>query len=369
MRRRIMVFGVAPGAIGLLVFGIVVSLSGGHPGIPNNTSTTTTTTLAHPHVSTTRGVGVMTLSYEDRSRETYNYTTGRTTAGRVITAEVRYETARGHSTAETPNAPILRGAAHPVIVFAPGYRHRAEDYEALLDDWVNAGYVVVTLGFPDTAFPASDVPYRAGLPHGIPETDMFNEPSDVAYVLSQLAVGASDKSNVLHGVIDPARVFLAGHSDGATVIAAFLYDANNHTPGITIRASAIMSGAELPISGQNYGQPSTPVPMLVVQSAADRCNPPDASVALYNAVAGPKYFLELLHASHVGSYDGTDTAATAVVAATTTAFFDIYGGTTKASSAAHLAQVGTVNGVSTLTGVSTAAAIPTPAGAASCPAD
>jgi len=370
VRRRIMVFGVFPGAIALLVFGVVISISAGQPTVPTHpTTTTTTTTAVSKAVTTVRGVGVMTVTYVDPSRSTKNYTTGKTTSGRTITAEIRYETAAGHAGTETPGAPVLRGSAHPVIVFAPGFRHRAEDYEPLLDDWVSAGYVVVALGFPDTTYPASDVPYHAGLPNGSPETDLYNEPGDVSYVLAQLAKAATGKANWLRGLIDPAQVFLAGHSDGGTVIAAFLYD-DGYTavPGITVRGAAILSGAELPISGQTYAQPSTPIPMLVVQSAADTCNAPAYSVALYNAVAGPKYFLELLHANHINSYNGADPASTAVVAAVTTAFFNHEVGVHSATRAAIL-RAGTDSGVSSVTAAASVATIPAPAGAPSCPAD
>ena len=81
------------------------------------------------------------------------------------------------------------------------YRLAPSDYEALLDSWVSAGFLVAAVEFPDTTFPASDVPYAANLPHGQPESDIYNEPSDIAFVVSALKTTAATKGRWLHGLI------------------------------------------------------------------------------------------------------------------------------------------------------------------------
>ena len=104
---------------------------------------------------------------------------------------------------------------------------------------------------------------------------MFNEPADVAFAIQQLTAATATKNSWLDGLIDKNAIVLAGHSDGGDVVAALVYDAAKRVPGITVRAVAVLSGAEFAIENQAYSQPpGPPVPLLVVQSMTDVCNPP-----------------------------------------------------------------------------------------------
>jgi hypothetical protein len=367
VRRRIIVFGVIPGGIALFIIGIVASLSGSPSITPPVSSTTTTAPATASHVDAI-GVGVRAVSYLDSSRTTFNYTTGKTINGRRLRLEIRYPTHDVTTAGETANAPMIKGTAYPVIVFAPGYRHRAQDYAPLLDDWVSAGFVVASIAFPDDTYPASDKPYAANLPHGSPEGDVYNEPGDVAFVLGRLGVAAKDHSSFLDGAINPQETFLAGQSDGANVVAALIYDSADQTTGTTVRGVAVLSGAEFAISGQSYGQTTPPTPLLVVQSATDLCNSPASAVQLYDGVGAPKYFLELSSATHLGAYDGTNVPATAAVGATTVAFFRLELGA-QGATAASLLAAGNRSGVSAITSGPDKTPIPAPSGTPSCPAD
>jgi predicted dienelactone hydrolase len=312
-------------------------------------------------------VGLRTLSFTDPSRKTYNYTTGATLASRTVGVEIRYPTYAGAVGTEALNVAITHRKSYPLILFAPGYRLRAEDYLPLLDSWVKAGFLVAALQFPDTTYPASEPPYAANLPHNLPEADMYNEPADVAFALRQLEDASTTKGNWLHGLIDPTEVALAGHSDGGNVVAAVVYDKAYQVAGINVRAVAVLSGSEFAIANQSYSQPSSPgVPLLVVQSAADTCNPPDQAVQLYNAIGAPKYFLELDNATHLGAYDGTDPAASSIVEKTTASFFsNAFSSNTTADQA--LLTTATQAGISSLTDPSLAAPIATPPGSSACP--
>jgi hypothetical protein len=64
-------------------------------------------------------------------------------------------------------------------------------------------------------------------------------------------------------------------------------------------------------------------PLLVVQSATDRCNPPQESTGLYSAIReSDKWFLTLESGDHLPPYTGTaDLADFDLVSALTTAFF------------------------------------------------
>lgn len=358
-------FAGGPLLLALLIYAVVAGLSGSSP---RATTPPTTAKKSTPLNSNRADVGVRSFVFVDTSRSTYDYATGKTTPGRHIGVEVRYLTHAGSSGTEDPNAAVAQHRGSPMILFAPGYRLRAEDYTSLLDAWVRDGYLVAALQFPDTTYPQSDVPYRAGLPHGLPETDLYNEPADVDFALRRLLAASATSGNWLKGLVNARSVVLAGHSDGATALAALVYDSNDQVSGLAVRAVTVLSGGELPISKQVYAQPSSAVPLLVVQSATDVCNPPWEAVQLYNALSVPKYLIELNDATHLGAYDGAQAAPSAVVTKATTAFFDEVLGR-NSSSVADLRAAGTTTGVSSFTDVAVAGAIPTPTGSTSCPAD
>ena len=314
-------------------------------------------------------VGLRSIVFTDSSRTTLNYTSGKTEPGRTIGVEIRYPTDRGSPAHENLNAPLSRRAHYPLIVLAPGYRLQPENYAALLDAWVRDGFIVAALEFPDTTYPESEPPYAAGLPHGSPESDVFNEPADVAFAIRRLVSTAATKKSWLHGLIDEGAIVLAGHSDGGEVVAALVYDKSVDVPRVQVRAVAVLSGGEFPIANQSYSQPeNATVPLLVIQSATDLCNPPWRAVQLYDAVGAPKDFVELDNATHLGSYDGSQHQAFSVVASETEAFFDRALGTSRVTPA-QLSAAGSVPGVASFTSASIAPDIPTPPGTSSCPAD
>jgi hypothetical protein len=286
-----------------------------------------------------------------------------------LVVELRYPaTVTGDPTGATvPNATISKRKRRPLIVFAPGYRLQPSDYDALLDSWVTAGYLVATVKFPDTTFPASEAPYVAHLPHGTPESDIYNEPADIEYVLEALKSNAATKGKWLDGLVNTDEIALAGHSDGASVVAATVYDVPYAHAGLGVKAVAVLSGTEFSIANQSYGQPASgSVPLLVVQSDADLCDAPSGAVLLYNQIAAPKSFEELATASHLGAVNGSDHSSFSLVSKVTTAFFAQSFGI-GAVSEAQLTAIGTVKGVGTLHTVNTLAAIPAPVGATSCP--
>jgi predicted dienelactone hydrolase len=339
--------------------------SGSTPPAAKSPSTTTVTTPAPKQLE----VGVRTFSFTDPSRKTYDFTTGKTLVGRTVGVEIDYPTYLGSPSSETPNVSIVSRKSYPLIVFAPGYRLRAQNYETLIYSWVKAGFLVAALEFPDTTYPATVPPYKAQLPYGLPEADMYNEPGDIAFAIRQLSAATSAKGNWLDGLINKNAIMLAGHSDGGDVVAALVYDAAARITGVSVRGVAVFSGAEFPIKGQTYSQPTGPVvPLLVVQSMTDICNPPSSAVQLYNAIGAPKYYVDLTNATHLGAYDGADQQASAVVARTTVAFFQGAIGASTISTPTLSAQA-TEAGVSSLLTSSVLAPTATPSGATTCPHD
>lgn len=352
-------FGGIPALLALLIFAIVSGISS-----PARTPSKAPTHRAS-HTTTTKStgieVGLRSQVFVDPSRTTYDYVTGKSTPGRTLHVEIRYPTLHGAPGKETADAALDRKSSDPLVVFAPGFRLRPSDYAPLLDAWVRAGFMVAAVDFPDTTFPASEAAYTSGQPHGSPEGDIYNQPQDVGFVVKQLLAAEGQTSSWLHRSFDPASIALAGHSDGATVVGALVYDATYASSAPSVRAVLVLSGGEFAISNQIYRQPTTPVPLLVVQSAADLCAAPWQAVKLYDAIGGTKYFLELDQASHLGPYSGTDAAAAAVVVKVTTAVLqaDLEKG---APGASQLLQDGAVNGVSAITNASLAAAMATPSG-------
>jgi hypothetical protein len=197
---------------------------------------------------------------------------------------------------------------------------------------------------------------------------MINEPADVAFAIRQLSVASSTRKSWLDGLVDKNAIVLAGHSDGGDVVGALIYDEAQRVPGATVRAVAVLSGAEFAIAKQTYSQPGPPVPLLVVQSMTDVCNPPDTAVQFYNAIAAPKYYLDLDNATHLGPYNGSDPRASTVVEQTTIAFFQAAIGP-GAVSAQALSAPATVPGFSSLLTASQLAPLPAASGAPSCPFD
>jgi dienelactone hydrolase len=204
------------------------------------------------------------------------------------------------------------GRRLPMIVFAPGFMQCGTPYRDMLRAWATAGYVVVTVNFPE-----SDCKVGSAAT----ESDMVNQPGDMSYVITQLLARSAAASGFFAGLIDPARIAVAGQSDGGDTVAAIA--ANSCCADRRIRAVAVLSGAEWPAMPGRYFT-RRPVPMLFVQGSADTINPPGCSVVMYRAdPARARYYLDLFGATHVQPYWGTNRYEKTVVWVTA-AFFDRY---------------------------------------------
>jgi hypothetical protein len=366
VRRRITVFGGLAGLIALGTFGLVSVLS----GTPSRPVAVTRTTVVTPHRAPHHVVGLASRSFTfiDPGRSTFDYTTGKRIDRRSLGVEFLYLTKAGVADRITPDAPIERRMAYPLVLFAPGYRLRTANYTTLLEAWVRAGFLVASISFPDTTYPASDVPYSAHLPYGLPEGDLYNQPGDVAFLLGKLNASAQGGA-WYDGLVDPHRIVLAGHSDGGSTVAALVYDSAAPHTSVAVRGVVVLSGSEFPISGQTYAQPSSgEVPLLVVQGTADRCSPPAGAIGLYDAIGAPKDLDLLTGASHLGPYDGSEPTSFGVVQRLTTRFLEDAVGASSVTSTS-LATAGNAPGVAVLSSNAHVLEIPAPPGGTVCPAD
>ncbi|MGA2529192.1 MAG: hypothetical protein ABSG36_08530 [Acidimicrobiales bacterium] len=311
------------------------------------------------------GVGLGLVTWDDTDASTENFYTGTTTPGRIIKVEILYPSlAVKAPNLRTLATPALRFGPYPVVVFAHGYDVDPGTYRALLVSWAEAGFVVVAPFFPDTSRPA------VAAQHGVDtEGDIFNQPADVAFVVSQV-VKAADRSpstriGYLDGMMNPARIILAGQSDGGASVAALMYDHAYAAVRASMAAKpvavALLSADEFLRAVDSYSAPSGGgPPVLVVQSLTDACNDPANSALLYNMLKGStKWFLAIDNATHLGPYAGLGAAAS-VVEQATVAFFDLAIAKPKASPSV-LHQKGERPGLSTITSAASVPLFPAPA--------
>jgi pimeloyl-ACP methyl ester carboxylesterase len=191
----------------------------------------------------------------------------------------------------------------PLVVFVHGFALAPGTYVRLLDAWARAGYVVAAPLFPVEG---------AGAPGGPSESDLLNEPGDVAFVITKLLSGP------VRTLIDRSRIAVAGHSDGGVAALAAAYATRLLDPRID--AAIVLSGAQPPGVRFDY---ATARPLLAVQGTADPINGPANTRAFFALAHRPKFLLSLIGASHLPPYT-SDGRQLGVVERATIAFLDHY---------------------------------------------
>ena len=280
-------------------------------------------------------VGTVRCTFVDLSRSTKHYGSGAITPGRTLVTEIRYPTISPmHGVQETQSAnPARRHGPFPLVIFAHGYDLTPDTYRNLLDVWVKAGFVVAAPLFPDTNQGSVDALGKVFAP----EADDANQPGDVAFVIKRALADATAPQSecpILDGLLRPGGAAITGQSDGAVTVGALAYGAAYQVPGTPIRAVISLSGGTYPApSGKPtpYASVAGGPPLLVTQSASDTCNPPQNSIALYDAVdQRRKWFFEINQANHLPPYTGSlpaqRPAFDAVATVTKTFLSDVFSG-------------------------------------------
>jgi dienelactone hydrolase len=280
-------------------------------------------------------VGLTQCTFVDGSRSTKHYGSGAITAGRTLVTEIRYPTiSPSPGIVETAGAsPARRHGPFPLVIFAHGYDLSPDTYRNLLDVWVKAGFVVAAPRFPDTNQESVDAIGKIFAP----EADDANQPGDVAFLVDRAladAVARQPECPMLDGLIRPGGAAITGQSDGAVTVDALAYAAAYQVPGTPIRAVISLSGGTYAAPNGKptpYASVAGGPPLLVTQSATDTCNPPQNSMALYDAITQRrKWFLAINQANHLPPYTGNLPAQRAsfdVVATVTKTFLvDVFSG-------------------------------------------
>jgi fermentation-respiration switch protein FrsA (DUF1100 family) len=201
------------------------------------------------------------------------------------------------------------GGPFPLVVFGHGFALTPASYAPLLRAWTEAGYVVAAPIFPLG---------NANAPGGPNESDLVNQPADMRLAITRLLALNSRSNGVLHGRIDPQRIAIAGHSDGAETALAVAYDSRYRDPRVD--AAVILSGAEMTGMG---AFPRHGPPLLAMQGTADTTNSPSNTLGYYRQATRPKFLVLLIGASHRPPYTSQEPQLR-IVERVTIAFLDHY---------------------------------------------
>lgn len=314
-RRRLAVASALVVIIVLLVgVGLLVTSGPSRSGTGGHGTTTTKATTSATGSVKALGIGMREVTWTD-SGFAVNPAPNGSARPRVLVTEIWYPSVGGSDTSPTTGArPDYAGGPFPVIVFAHGFDTLPTTYTALLTSWVRAGFVVVAPLFPDeNANEINSLGHPTLTQSEIAESDVINEPYDIAYVAGQVESGAGGDAASgapwLKGLAEPGKIALAGHSDGGQAVAALVYQ-TTYAPtydAMAARPFAVLVLSASELSGTYAPPPSSP-PLLDVQSAADTCNLPQDAATLFHD-AGGGFFLELTSAHHFSPYVGIGPSA------------------------------------------------------------
>jgi len=276
-----------------------------------------TSATSSPPVTSTSGTsqlaaGVRYETLVDSSRPTPANGSVPGHPGRVLKTTIFYPAQGRAGPAPINDAPPDRKSApYPLIVFAHGFGSSVSAYQALLERWAEAGYVVAAPLFPLTSDSTIGSPDLA---------DFANQPADLSFVITQVLQESAHSGGLLSGLVNPHRIGAAGHSLGGVTILGLVANTCCHDARVT--AAVVMSGDPISFPTGVVHFSAAP-PLLLVHGNADQVVPYVSSIDAFNSAMAPKGLLTIEGGDH-GSPVRQNGKAFASVVRTTVGFFDRY---------------------------------------------
>jgi dienelactone hydrolase len=245
-------------------------------------------------IGVTHAVGVRNVTFVDASRGTAAYGGYPGSSARVLPTTIWY--------------PSDGGGPFPLVLFAHGYDVTPAFYSSLLPRLAAAGYVVA----------APTYPLLSGQPAGPTDTvgwdDLF---ADNWFVTTQVLNLSANGDPAIGGMIDPARIAVAGHSDGAALSFGDGYQPYR----LDQRVRAVVSYA-VDLGDVGLYQPNGR-PFLHVLSDTDQYNPYGKAIGWDRAnLQPPKYTVSLWNATHADPYTNPSDPHFNLLVGVTIAFLD-----------------------------------------------
>ena len=225
-------------------------------------------------IGITHAVGTRQITFVDTSRPTQPFGAYPGSSSRRIPTTISY--------------PSDGGGPFPLVVFIPGFGATGANYASLINRIAAAGYVVAAPAYP----------LLSGQPAGPTDVIGWDDLApDTWFVTTQVLQLSSSGGAPLGGLVDPNRIAVAGHSDGA----AIAFDVGYRPFKLDTRVRAVVSFA----TGLQYYGPYQPNgrPILHMLSDQDVYNPYGEAIAWDRAnLQDPKVVLSLWNASHEGPF-------------------------------------------------------------------
>jgi fermentation-respiration switch protein FrsA (DUF1100 family) len=213
--------------------------------------------------------------------------------------------------------PATDGAPYPLIVFSHGVTANAAVYQAVINEWVSAGYVVAA---PDYPLSNSSSPAEPIFTNGV--ADVGNQPADASFVIDEV-LALDREPGPLDDLIARKRIGASGHSLGAMTTLGLVYA--DCCIDERVDAAAPMSGLAAVVDDPaNYFADDVDTPLLAIHGDADNIVPVQGSLNAFEAASEPKFLVLFPGGDHVAPYVGAGGTTGDVLVGATTAFWDRY---------------------------------------------
>jgi len=179
------------------------------------------------------------------------------------------------------------GAPYPVVLFSHGSCGYPEQSKFLTPLLATRGFIVVAPPHPGNTlfeFPTCGTPAA--------QAASFQErPQDMVFVLDQLLAANQDPGSPFHGMVDPTRIAMMGHSFGGFTT----YLVQSIEPRVKVA---------IPLAPAALGNPTLAVPSLTMIGEVDTVVQNPLTIAAYDRSVTPKRLVTVRDSGHFTFSDG-----------------------------------------------------------------